>query len=226
MSIENGPREKLITEGADSLSTPELLAILMRTGVKDENVVMLSEKIFVKFDRSLYKMSKATLDDFKSIKGLGDVKVVTLLAALELAKRLVKEEVVISEEPVFNSPENVFKYCLDMQSLKQEVARVLFLDTKLKLIGSKDISKGTLNVSVVHPRDIFREALLRNSSGIVLVHNHPSGDVKPSTEDLELTNKIKKIGDMIGITLIDHVIVGNTFYSFKRDCKEAGWNDV
>jgi len=144
MSIENGPREKLITEGADSLSTPELLAILMRTGVKDENVVMLSEKIFVKFDRSLYKMSKATLDDFKSIKGLGDVKAVTLLAALELAKRLAKEEVVISEEPVFNSPENVFKYCLDMQSLKQEVARVLFLDTKLKLIGAKDISKGTL----------------------------------------------------------------------------------
>jgi len=171
-------------------------------------------------------MSKATLDDFKSIKGLGDVKAVTLLAALELAKRLAKEEVVISEEPVFNSPENVFKYCLDMQSLKQEVARVLFLDTKLKLIGAKDISKGTLNVSVVHPRDIFREALLRNSSGIVLVHNHPSGDVKPSTEDVELTNKIKKIGDMIGITLIDHVIVGNTFYSFRRDCKEAGWNDV
>jgi len=79
-----------------------------------------------------------------------------------------------------------------MQSLKQEVARVLFLDTKLKLIGAKDISKGTLNVSVVHPRDIFREALLRNSSGIVLVHNHPSGDVKPSTEDIELTNKIKR----------------------------------
>ncbi|MGB4262735.1 MAG: DNA repair protein RadC [Fervidobacterium sp.] len=225
MPIENGPREKLISEGADSLSTPELIAILLRTGTKDTNVLVLSDELFNAFGKSLYKMSRVTLGEFKKIKGLGNVKAVTLLAALELAKRLVREEVSILDEPVFNSPENVFKYCMDMQTFRQEVARVLFLDTKLKLVGSKDISKGTLNISVVHPRDIFREALLRNCSGIVLVHNHPSGDVKPSNEDLELTIRLKKTGDLLGITLLDHVIIGNTFYSFRQDCKEVGWNN-
>ena len=225
MPIEYGPREKLLKEGSEALETSELIAILLRTGTNGKDVLETSKELFNKFGGSLYKMSRATFDDFKSVKGLGDVKIVTLMAALELAKRLVKEETVILD-PKLTSPENVFQYCIDMQSYPQEIVRVIFLDTKLKVIGSKDVSKGTINSSMAHPRDIFREAILRSSTGIILAHNHPSGDPTPSKDDIELTKKIKKAGELLGINLHDHVIIGQTFYSLRQKCKEIGWDNV
>ncbi|HOJ93780.1 MAG TPA: hypothetical protein PK390_00935 [Fervidobacterium nodosum] len=129
MPIEYGPREKLLKEGSEALETSELIAILLRTGTNGKDVLETSKELFNKFGGSLYKMSRATFDDFKSIKGLGDVKIVTLMAALELAKRLVKEETVILD-PKLTSPENVFQYCIDMQSYPQEIVRVILYAKK------------------------------------------------------------------------------------------------
>ncbi len=212
MRIENGPRERLLNEGAQSLTTEELIAILLRTGTKDRDVLAVSKELFEKHERSLYKMSKATIGDLRKFKGLGKVKAVTLLAALEIAKRLVKEEVKLTS-PTLNSPEQVFQYCIDMQTFPQEVVRVLFLDSKLRLIGSSDISKGTLTTSIANPRDIFREALIRNAHGIIIVHNHPSGDPTPSEDDVEITKRLIEAGGVLNIKVLDHVVIGRTFCS-------------
>jgi len=212
MRIENGPRERLLNEGAQSLTTEELIAILLRTGTRDRDVLAVSKELFEKHERSLYKMSKATIEDLRKFKGLGKVKAVTLLAALEIAKRLVKEEVKLTS-PTLNSPEQVFQYCIDMQTFPQEVVRVLFLDSKLRLIGSSDISKGTLTTSIANPRDIFREALIRNAHGIIIVHNHPSGDPTPSEDDVEITKRLIEAGGVLNIKVLDHVVIGRTFCS-------------
>jgi DNA repair protein RadC len=212
MRIENGPRERLLNEGAQSLTTEELIAIILRTGTRDRDVLAVSKELFEKHERSLYKMSKATIEDLRKFKGLGKVKAVTLLAALEIAKRLVKEEVKLTS-PTLNSPEQVFQYCIDMQTFPQEVVRVLFLDSKLRLIGSSDISKGTLTTSIANPRDIFREALIRNAHGIIIVHNHPSGDSTPSEDDVEITKRLIKAGGVLNIKVLDHVVIGRTFCS-------------
>lgn len=225
MPLKNGPREKLLTQGPEALKTEELLAIILRTGTKDNDVIHLSSDLFKAFDESLYKMSKGTFEDFKKIKGLGEVKIITLLASLELARRLVKEEV-IKNERVFNTPDIVFQYCIDMQGLPQEVVRIIFLNSKLQLIASKDISKGSVSSSMAHPRDIFREAILRNASGIIMAHNHPSGDPTPSSDDVDLTKRIREAGKLLGIQLHDHIIIGKTYYSLRQKCKEIGWEYV
>ncbi|WP_448376953.1 RadC family protein [Fervidobacterium sp.] len=218
MRIENGPRERLLNEGAQVLSTEELIAILLRTGTKDKDVISVAKELFEKHDRSLYKMSKATIEDLRRFKGLGDVKAVTLLASLEIAKRLVREEIK-QTSTTFNSPEQVFQYCIDMQSFPQEVVRVLFLDSKLKLIGSSDISKGTLTTSIANPRDVFREALIRNAHGIIIVHNHPSGDPTPSEDDVEITKRLIEAGKILNVKVLDHVVIGRTFCSIVQKFK-------
>ncbi|MEJ5258406.1 MAG: DNA repair protein RadC [Fervidobacterium sp.] len=219
MQLENGPRERLLNDGAQNLTTEELIAILLRTGTKEKDVIALSREIFDRYDRSLYKLSKATIDELREIKGLGDVKIVTLLSALEISKRLVKEEYKESFVSL-KSPEDVYKYCIDMQSFEQEVVRVLFVDSKLRLIGSKDISKGTINTSIAHPRDIFREALTKNAPGIIVAHNHPSGDPTPSTDDIEITKKLIEAGKIIGITVHDHVVIGTGYISIISRIKD------
>jgi DNA repair protein RadC len=218
MPLENGPREKLLKEGPQALSTEELLAILLRTGTKNKDVLAVAKEIFEQNGKSLYKLSRATVQDLKKVKGLGMVKIVTLIAALEIAKRLAKEEVKNSEGPL-NSPEKVFQYCLDMQNFPQEVVRVIFLDSKLRIIGSSDISRGTLTTSIAHPRDVFREALARNAHGVIIVHNHPSGDPTPSADDIEITKRLVEAGKVLGITVHDHVIIGNTYYSIVQRLK-------
>ncbi|MGC9772302.1 JAB domain-containing protein [Fervidobacterium islandicum] len=219
MPLENGPRERLLKEGPQSLGTEELIAILLRTGTKNKDVLTVAKEIYERHGKSLYKLSRATIQDLKKVKGLGMVKIVTLLAALEIAKRLVKEEIRNTEKSL-SSPEHVFQYCLDMQNLPQEVVRVIFLDSKLKIIGSSDISKGTLTTSIVHPRDVFREAILRNAHGVIIVHNHPSGDPTPSEDDVEITKRIIEAGKLLGITVHDHVVIGNTYYSIMQRLRQ------
>ncbi|MCX7653156.1 MAG: DNA repair protein RadC [Fervidobacterium sp.] len=225
MVLKKGPREKLLNNGSESLSTEELIAILLRTGTRGRDVVKVSRELFEHFENSLYKMSKASFDEFKKIKGLGNAKIITLLATFELAKRLIKEEI-LTEDPRLNSPEKVFQYCIDMQILPQETVRVIFLDSKLNVISSKEISRGTITTSLAHPRDIFREAIIRNSTAIIMVHNHPSGDPTPSQEDVELTKRIKKAGELLGVSLVDHIVIGKTYFSLRQNCKEIGWENV
>ncbi len=210
------PRERLIKSGASSLSIPELLAILLRTGTKRTNVFDLSKKLFNEFGNSLINLMNASIKEIESVEGIGTVKAVTLKAAFELGKRLHEELLNVPKR--LDSPRKVFEYCQDMRFLDKEVVRVLCLDSKLNLITHVDVSLGTTSSSLIHPRDVFRTAVRTNSSGIILVHNHPSGDPTPSFEDKKITEILEKAGEILGIELIDHIIVSKrSYYSFKRN---------
>ncbi|MDK2885502.1 MAG: repair protein RadC [Thermosipho sp. (in: thermotogales)] len=208
------PREKLINEGPENLSTEELIAILLRTGSKGQDVLKTSKLLLETFDNSLVKISKATINELNKIKGMGEAKATTIFAAMELAKRFLKED---RSGKMLNTPEKVYEYCLDMKHLDQEVVRVIFLNSKLYEISFKDISIGLADSSLAHPREIFKEAIKNGAVYIILVHNHPSGDVLPSKDDKILTQKVKEAGHIIGIKLLDHIIIGNGFYSFKHN---------
>ncbi|SHH30741.1 RadC family protein [Thermosipho atlanticus] len=208
------PREKILNKGPESLTNGELLAILLRTGSKGQNVLETSKLLLENFDNSLVKISKATINELCKIKGLGHAKATTILAVMELAKRMLKED---RAGKHLNTPEKVYEYCLDMKHLEQEVVRVIFLNSKLHEISSKDITIGLVDTSLAHPREIFKEAIKNGAVYIILVHNHPSGGISPSPEDKQLTQKIKETGEIIGIKLLDHVIIGNGFYSFKHN---------
>lgn len=210
------PRERLIKSGASSLSTPELLAILLRTGVKGVSVFDLSKKLFDEFEGSLINLMNASIKEIESVEGVGTVKAVTLKAAFELGRRLHEELQNVPKK--LDNPRKVFEYCQDMRFLDKEMVRVLCLDSKLHLITHVDVSLGTTSSSLIHPRDVFRAAVRTNSSGIILVHNHPSGDPTPSFEDKKITEILKKAGEILGIELIDHIIVSKrSYYSFKRN---------
>ena len=210
------PRERLVKSGATSLSIPELLAIILRTGVKGISVFDLSKKLFDEFGKSLINLMNANLKEIESVEGIGTVKAVTLKASLELGKRLHEELQNVPKR--LDNPRKVFEYCQDMRFLEKETVRVLCLDSKLHIITHADVSLGTTTSSLIHPRDVFRIAVRTNSSGIILVHNHPSGDFTPSLEDRKITEILKKAGEILGIELIDHIIVSKKgYYSFKRN---------
>lgn len=210
-----GPREKLLEYGKESLSDYELLAILLRTGTKDCDVIELSKKIIENFG-SLSKMFSAEIEELKDINGIGEAKALTILAALEIAYRAYKEIIKQDKNQKMNNPLSIYKFCSDMILMKSEIVRAVFLNTKLEYLGFKNVSKGTLDGSLVHPREVFREAILKNASSIILVHNHPSGNPDPSDEDKRITEKITDSGKLIGINLLDHIIIGKgRFYSFK-----------
>jgi DNA repair protein RadC len=208
------PREKLLEKGPESLSNEELIAILLRTGSKGQDVLKTSKNLLEKFDNSLVKISKASIDELNKIRGLGKAKATTIFAAMELAKRYLKEN---RTGRKLNSPEQIYEYCLDMKHLDQEVVRVISLNSKLHEISSKDISIGLVDSSLVHPREIYKEAIKNGAVYIILVHNHPSGVVIPSKDDKIITQKVKEAGEIIGIKLLDHLIIGNGFYSFKQN---------
>ncbi len=215
MNRGKGPREKLLEYGKESLSDYELLAILLRTGTKDCDVIELSKKIIENFG-SLSKMFSAEIEELNDINGIGEAKALTIVATLEIAYRAYKEIIKQDKEQKMNNPLSIYKFCSDMILMKSEIVRAIFLNTKLEYLGFNNISKGTLDGSLIHPREVFREAILKNASSLILVHNHPSGSPDPSEEDKKITEKITDAGKLIGINLIDHVIIGKgNFYSFK-----------
>ncbi|QTA38841.1 DNA repair protein RadC [Thermosipho ferrireducens] len=208
-----GPREKLLNHGAERLTNEELIAIVLRTGSSGQNVVRTATLLLEKYEGSLKKLADASLEELTEIRGLGVVKAITIKAVMEIAKRVVRENY---EGRVLNKPEKVYEYCLDMTFLKQETVRVILLDSKLKAFSYRDVTLGTVTSSLVHPREIFREAIRSGAVSIIMVHNHPSGEVSPSSEDIKATQKIKEAGKIIDIELVDHIIVGNGYYSFKQ----------
>jgi len=209
------PRERLIRQGASSLSNQELLAILLRSGTKEESVLVLANRILMKFEK-LQALKDATLEEITSIKGIGEVKAVQLLAAVELGKRLTQKE--YDSKFAIRSPDDAAKILIpEMTSLKQEHFVVLFLNTKNQVIHKQTIFIGSLNASIVHPREIFREAVKRSAACIICAHNHPSGVTTPSPEDIDVTNRLQEAGHIMGIELVDHLIIGDhTFLSMKE----------
>ena len=205
------PRERLINYGASCLSNEELLAIILKTGTKDINVKSLAQNV-LKQIKNINNLSSVTKDSLTKIKGIGEAKAIEILAAIELGKRVyeIKDN---DNTLVYNNAEVIYdlnKYLF--LNIKQEYFYVLYLNNKNRLIERKLLFMGTLNRSVVHPREIFKNAYLLSANSIICVHNHPSNDLLPSIEDIELTKNLIKIGKIQGINVIDHIIVGNNNY--------------
>lgn len=209
------PRERFIKNGPQSLSNHELLAILLRTGTKDESVLQLSNRLLTNFE-GLRLLKAATLEEITEIKGIGQAKAIQILAAVEIGRRIANLN--YTERYVIRSPEDGANYVMnDMRFLSQEHFVCLYLNTKNQVLHKQTIFIGSLNASIVHPREVFREALKRSAASIICLHNHPSGDPAPSREDIEVTKRLVECGKMLGIELLDHLIIGeNKFVSLKE----------
>ncbi|UZP03917.1 DNA repair protein RadC [Clostridium botulinum] len=210
------PKEKLLSYGADTLNNSELLAIILRTGTKGENVLQLSNRLLSEF-QGLDGILEASLDDITSIKGIKEGKASQILALAELFKRFRTFKSADRDIKIMSPNDIAMLINGEMSLLKQEILKVIFLNTKNIVIGTKDVFKGSLNTSIVHPREIFKEAVNKSSAKIIICHNHPSGDPTPSKEDINITLRIKECGEIMGIQLLDHIIIGkNAFISLKE----------
>ncbi|MCG9966993.1 DNA repair protein RadC [Pelotomaculum terephthalicicum JT] len=210
------PRERLLQEGAGTLSEIELLAILLGTGSHEKTVLELASLILARF-KSLRLLVDATVEELSEIKGVGLAKASQVKAALELAKRLSR--FTGQPRPVIKSPGDAAGLVMEeMRHLDREHFRALLLNTRNQVIADDEVSIGTLNTSSVHPRELFRNAIKKSAASLILVHNHPSGDDTPSKEDLDVTRRLSEAGRIIGIEVLDHIIIGdNKFTSFKAE---------
>ena len=211
LPLEENPREKALTYGIETLNNVELLALILRTGHKNESVIQLSQRLLTEIG-GFANLSTVTYADLIALKGIKQAKAIEILSIIEIAKRL--KDVSSIEKPLLN-PYDIFgRVHNQLMFLKQEHFLLLCLDNKNKVIKEKTIFIGSLNMSVVTPREVFKEAIDISSAKIVLVHNHPSGDALPSEEDLLMTEQFQKLGQMMSIEVIDHIVVGwNQFYS-------------
>lgn len=209
------PREKLYKFGADKLSEYELIAILLGSGSRNEDVLTLSKKLW-QYMSKFHRISELAIDDLMEIEGIGLSKACSIISALELSKRINIRECV--DNFSVGSPKSVAD--IFMNILRDEMKEhfyVLLLDTKNKIISWDEISKGDLNSSIVHPREVFKYALKYSANSIICLHNHPSGDPTPSMQDIEITKKLQEVGNLVGIKLLDHIIIGYNKYISLRE---------
>ena len=214
------PYEKFIKYGASSLSESELIAIILRTGTKDKSAVELAKEVLSlgAYPRSgLLGLYDISLEDLQGVKGVGLVKAVKLKALTELSMRM--HRACASRGFRANSPESVADYFMEeLRHLENETVVLCGLDTKSQLMFHTRISEGSVNTSLISPRTVFIEALSRRAVYIILLHNHPSGDPEPSSSDIEFTERVERIGKVLEIRLLDHIIIGdNIYYSFKEN---------
>lgn len=203
------PRERFMAYGASQLNTYELLAIILRVGSQNESVIDLSRRL-IKEVSHIDALRDMTLNELIQFKGIGQAKAITILSAIELGKRVLENT---HEKIQISSPKIVFDLLgYDLKNLKQEVLIALYLDLKSNLIAKKEIFRGSLNQSLVHPREIFKYAVKFSAYQLILVHNHPSGDPYPSKQDIEMTKAIENAGKMLQIHLLDHIIIGDNNY--------------
>ena len=214
---EERPRERLINYGKESLSNEELLAIILKTGTKNISVKELASKILVKIG-DIKNFSSMNYQMLRSIPGIGSAKACSLLAVIELSKRMSRSHETLNNVSIKNT-EVAFGYFRNIfEDKKQEYFYCIYLDNKKKVIETKLLFMGTLNQSIVHPREVFKEAYLLSASSIICIHNHPSGNVQPSREDIELTKRLSSIGMLMGIKLVDHLIIGSDeYFSFLEN---------
>ena len=208
------PREKLIAKGPQNLKDEELLAILLRTGREGKNVLEVAKQILRKYSKK--RLLKLKYEDLTKIKGVNSAKACTILAAVELVKRALEK----GEEtlPIIRSTKDVIAQAVYMRDKTREHLMTIYLNARNEMIFKKPMFIGTLNANLVHPREIFQEALKQNAASVILVHNHPSGDAEPSQDDLEITKRILEAGKIMGIDVLDHVIITkNKAFSFKEN---------
>ena len=207
------PREKAKKFGLSVLSDVEVLAIILGSGTKELNVLGLANLILK--NKNLNDLKSMKLEDLTKIKGVGEVKALQILAIGELLKRANEEN---EEKIVFNSPNDVFKYLKDLRKAKQEKMIVLYTNTSNELLGSETVAIGSLNILSVKPRDIFIYALRYNAYGIIIAHNHPEGEAKPSKEDINFTKKVQSLAKELGFEILDHIVIGKKdYFSFLNN---------
>jgi len=205
------PREKLMQYGPEKLSNSELLAILLRSGTKEENAVELSNKILKRF--SADELPNLTFVDLKNYRGLGPAKACEIVACFELGKRILKDK----KAEIYLEPKEIWEELKDLRDHKKEHFVIFYLDSRNQEIKREIISVGSLNANLVHPREVFEPAVRNLAAQIILAHNHPSGDPEPSEDDLKITKRLIKSGKILGIEVVDHIIVvKNDFLSFKE----------
>jgi DNA repair protein RadC len=209
------PREKLISKGAENLKDEELLAILLRTGREGKNVLDLAKQILSKYSKK--RLLQMKYQDLIKIKGVNSGKATTILASQELVKRALK----VRDEslPQIKSIQDVLAQAVYMRDKSREHLMAIYLNARSEMVYKKPMFVGTLNANLVHPREIFQEALKQNAASVILVHNHPSGDPEPSQDDLEITKRIIEAGKIMGIDVLDHIIITKTKspFSFKEN---------
>lgn len=206
------PREKLMRYGPEKLSNSELLAILLRSGKKGENVVELASKILKRFGTD--KLPYLTVEELKDYPGLGPAKACEIVACFELGKRLLKGK----KARIYLKPKEVWEELKDIRDNKKEHFVVFYLDSRNQEIKREIISVGSLNASLVHPREVFEPAVRNLAAQIILAHNHPSGNPEPSEDDLAITKRLVEAGKIMGIEVVDHIIVvKNEYFSFKEE---------
>jgi DNA repair protein RadC len=213
------PRERLLEQGAESLSHAELLAIFINTGLKGENAIQMATRLLNEC-KNLRTLSRRTAKELSKFRGLGPAKAAHIAAAFELGRRAATEDVI---ERRMDEPSLVYDLLsAGMAQLNQEVLHVLVLNTRMKLVHNEEVTKGTLNESVAHPRDIIGCALKHNAHAFILAHNHPSGDPSPSEADRQLTRRIRDAAELMKIIFADHVIIGapragaKAYFSFRE----------
>ncbi|MDP9098956.1 MAG: DNA repair protein RadC [Verrucomicrobiota bacterium] len=213
------PREKLLAHGATALTDAELIAILLRTGLPGANAVDVARQLLKRYD-SLSGLSRCTVQEIEIIPGIGEAKAIQLVAAFRLGQRLVNERLAKQK---LDSPELVHELmAAEMRALHKESLRVVLLDTRYHLIRIEEVSRGSVNESIAHPRDVFRPAMLASAYAVIVVHNHPSGDPSPSQSDHSLTRRLVEAAELLQIKLLDHVIIGapaegrQPYFSFKE----------
>lgn len=214
MQVEQRPREKALRNGLDSLSDLELVALILQSGNKNRSVFEIASDV-LKESEGLSKLMQMHVNTLMQIQGIREVKALQLLASVELSKRVYRSK---AYHASILKPKDVIDWFeREYGTLQQECFIALYLDTKSKMISHRVLFKGTLNESTVHPREVFREAFLQNAHAVLIAHNHPSGDCKPSQADIDVTFQMVQVASMMGVFLIDHIIVGkDRYYSFKE----------
>lgn len=209
------PRERLMVYGPDKLTNQELLSLIIGSGVRDESVYQVSENILNQVD-NIKDLRHLTLQELTGIKGIGEKKAALILAVIELATRMHTHS--LEEKVHIKSPQCVADLLMErMRYLTQEHFIILMLNTKNVVIHEQTIFVGSLNASIIHPREVYREAIKRSAANIIAVHNHPSGCANPSYEDIEATRRLISVGELVGIDLLDHIIIGDgEFISIKE----------
>ncbi len=206
MAEKDRPRERLLAEGAEALSSAELVAILLRTGRPGFSALDIARQLLARF-QSLDRLARATVEELRGIKGIGRDKAIALKSALTLAQRMARE--LQLEAPVLDTPDRVADLLREENRLYEaEQFQVLLLNTRRRLIRIERLARGTLDTVLVHPRDVFKLAIAGNASAVVLVHNHPSGDPSPSEADIRVTRDLIRAGQLLKIDVLDHVILG------------------
>ncbi len=210
------PREKLLKRGAAALSDAELLALVLRTGDASagKSAIDLGRELLERFDGNLRELARSELHELQQVKGLGLAKAASIKAAFTLGNRFQARKLETLER--FSSPGQVFDFFHhELRDLRKELFLVLLLDGKNRIVRRVQISEGSLNQSIVHPREVFAPAVRESAAAVIFIHNHPSGDPAPSREDRDITRRLKEAGDILGIAVLDHIIIGDgSYYSF------------